>query len=393
MRIAVTGIGIISALGRGLEDNLISLRSQQMGIGKAKHLNSALTQSHVFGEIATSNKDFMEEFGCGELSRTSLLGICAIKEALAGKNYSDTIRKGLLSGTTVGGMDLSEQFYKEYKKSGDDKNIGYLLTHDCGDTSDKIAAHFGDFSYVNTISTACSSSANTIMAAAKLIKSGQLDMVVAGGADPLSAFTANGFNSLMILDNEWCKPFSENRRGLNLGEAAAYLVLESEDSAKKGGREILAFVSGYANANDAYHQTASSPEGRGATMAMEQALKVAGLVPSDISYINAHGTGTQNNDQSESIAIQNVFGDEKPPISSTKAYTGHTLAAAGAVEAVFSILSLRNQEVYPNLNFQDAMTDNNWTPVQSLQKAELKHVLSNSFGFGGNNSTLILSKA
>ena len=196
-----------------------------------------------------------------------------------------------------------------------------------------------------------------------------------------------------ILDTEWCKPFSANRAGLNLGEAAAYLVIESEDEAQAREAEIHGYVSGWANTNDAYHQTASSPDGNGAFLAMSQALDKADLKPSDIGYINAHGTGTQNNDQSESIAIHRVFGGGKPPISSTKAFTGHTLAAAGAIEAVYSLLALKEQKFLPNLNYQDPIEENDWRPQLEVESGKINHVLSNSFGFGGNNSTVIFSKA
>src|SRR5690606_8400871 len=192
--------------------------------------------------------------------------------------------------------------------------------------------------FCTTISTACSSSANSIMMAAQMIEDGLLRCAVAGGTDALSRFTLNGFNTLMIVDKELCQPFDKHRRGLNLGEGAAYLLIMSEALADELQLQKIAFVSGYANANDAYHQTASSPEGAGNQLAMRNALVRAGLQPEDISYINAHGTGTPNNDSAECAAIQNVFETACPPFSSTKSYTGHTLAASGAVEAVFSTL-------------------------------------------------------
>lgn len=396
MKIAITGMGIVSAIGQNEEANKQSLIAEKTGIGKASLLQSRLTDTHLFGEVKISNEQLKQELNIDFdtlISRTSLLGIKAVKEALSQVSENKNLRTGLISGTSVGGMDRTEGFYREKLKEGKLDRITDLLTHDCGDTTDKIAEYFGGFTYVNTISTACSSSANTIMMGANLIKTGKLDRVIVGGIDPLSAFTANGFNSLMILDTEWCKPFSANRKGLNLGEGAAFLILESDELIKSSGDTVIGYVSGYANANDAYHQTASSPDGRGATMAMTNALKMAGVNPSEISYINAHGTGTNNNDESESTAINNIFGADKPPISSTKAYTGHTLGAAGAIEAVFSVLALQNDWVFPNLNFQEQIAENDWEPPLKLEKRELKHVLSNSFGFGGNNSSLILSKA
>lgn len=395
MRIAITGMGIVSAIGNNVSENKESLLAQRTGIGKSKQLESRLAETHLFGEIKMNNAQLKEDLGLDSattISRTSLLGIKAIKEALENLSKDDDLRVGLISGTTVGGMDLSEGFYREYINDGNKNRIGDLITHDCGDTTQKMANYFGIHDFISTLSTACSSSANAIMMGANLLKTGKLDRVIVGGVDPLSYFTTNGFNSLMILDTEWCKPFSANRKGLNLGEGAAYLVLENEEAAKQKVQPILGFVSGYNNANDAYHQTASSPDGRGATMAMQGALDMAGLKPEDIHYINAHGTGTNNNDESESTAIHNIFGATKPPISSTKSYTGHTLGAAGSIEAVFSILAFQAQVAFPNLNHQEAIETNDWQPVKDLLPLKIDHILSNSFGFGGNNSSLIFSK-
>jgi 3-oxoacyl-[acyl-carrier-protein] synthase-1 len=228
------------------------------------------------------------------------------------------------------------------------------------------------------------------MFGARLIRHGLLDRALAGGNDAMSKFTLNGFNTLMILDKHPCKPFDKNRMGLNLGEGAAFLVLESEKAL--GNRSPICELIGFANANDAYHQTASSPEGYGPFLSMSKALETAGLKPGSIDYINAHGTGTDNNDLTEGIAIERIFGDNIPPVSSTKPFTGHTLGAAGAVEAVISILSLQHQNIYPNLNYKDKIEELKFEPVRELRTGiKLENVLSNSFGFGGNDSTLIFS--
>ncbi len=395
MEIAVTGIGAISAIGNDVQGNLRSLLAKQTGIGKANFLSTKLTETHLFGEVKLSNEELRDGLNWkgDAVSRTTLLSAWAMKEAIAEAGIVIDHEVGLVSSTSVGGMDRSEGFFKPYYTELDLANVFMLGTHDCGTCATQAAAHFGITGYATTISTACSSAANAIAFGARLLRQGKLKRVIVGGTDALCRFTANGFNSLMILDNEWCKPFSANRAGLNLGEAAAYLVLESREDAEARGAEIHGVVTGWANTNDAYHQTASSPDGNGAFLAMTQALKKAGLDPSDISYINAHGTGTQNNDQSESIAINRVFGSAKPPISSTKAYTGHTLAAAGAIEAVYSVLALKENKLFPNLNYQQPMEENDWKPQLEVENAEIKHVLSNSFGFGGNNSTVIFSKA
>ena len=215
---------------------------------------------------------------------------------------------------------------------------------------------------------------------------------LAGGADALCRFTLNGFNSLMILDKDLSNPMDNRRRGLNLGEAAAFLILESETNAIERGATILGYVSGYGNTNDSHHQTASSEVGIGAQLAMCAALKDAGLQPKDISYINAHGTGTINNDLSEGNAVQEVF-EKVPPIASTKSYTGHTLAASGSVEAIFSVLSLQYNEVYPSLRFGEAIEGHRFASFSECYSTEVQHVLANALGFGGNCSSLIFSKA
>jgi 3-oxoacyl-(acyl-carrier-protein) synthase len=223
-----------------------------------------------------------------------------------------------------------------------------------------------------------------------MIRCGEADIVVVGGSECITKFHLNGFNSLMILDTKPCRPFDATRNGLNLGEGAAYLVLESEESAKRRGAKAQALLSGYGNACDAFHQTASSPEGEGAYLAMKKALEMAEIQPSDIDYINAHGTGTPNNDTSESQAMIRLFDGKVPPVSSTKPFTGHTTSASGSIEAVFCILALQHGFLPVNLNWSQPM-ENGIVPVSQPTRKALKHVLCNAFGFGGNDSSLLLS--
>jgi 3-oxoacyl-[acyl-carrier-protein] synthase II len=385
---------MISAIGNNVPGALQSLSSSKTGIGKINHLNTRYKDEFVAGEVKLSNQQLMDLIGdhSDKLNRTSLLGIIAVREALAhsGIDLNDSLRTGLISSTTVAGMGKTEQFYKGMVEHH--THLEVLDTHDCGESSEEIADHLGIKDFVTTISTACSSAANAIMLGCRMIKQGMLDRAVVGGVDPLSKFTFNGFNTLMILDKEWCKPFDENRKGLNLGEAGAFIVIESEAALKKRNGKALARILGYANANDAYHQTASSPEGLGATMAIRQALQMANLEPGQIDYVNMHGTGTPNNDQSESRASVNIFGDKIPKFSSTKAFTGHTLAAAAGVEAVISVLSIQNNKIFPNLNFSTPISEFNLVPVTEVTDHKMTNVLSNSFGFGGNCSSLIFSK-
>lgn len=389
-------MGIISAIGNNVAENYSSLLEGRTGISHISKIDTVHKGSIMVGEIEFTNGELEAKLGLSadnNYSRTALLGAIAAKEAIANAKITNikAYRTGLISSTSVGGMDMTEKFYYDYLESEDNRR--YIEGHHAGDSTEKIAEQLGiDQSLVTTISTACSSAANAIMFGARLIKTGKLDRVIVGGADCLSKFTINGFKTLMILSDCYNTPFDENRKGLNLGEAAAYLVLESDSLVKKEKKKVLGYVVGYGNANDAYHQTASSENGDGATLAMEKALAVAGLEPKDIDYINAHGTATGNNDLSEGRAIIRVFGEDVPEFSSTKAYTGHTLAAAGAIEAVYAILALQNNIIYPNLNFKTPMKEFSLIPQTTLKDKELNTVLSNSLGFGGNCSTLIFSK-
>ncbi|MDB4285712.1 beta-ketoacyl-[acyl-carrier-protein] synthase family protein [bacterium] len=397
-RVYVTGIGMISAIGENIIESLTSLHAGKTGIGEIRFLPTRHKGSLPVGEVGYSYEALCQMAAVPleeNFPRTALLGILAAREALEHANIYDPEGDslGLISGTTVGGMDKSEELYSDYLGENKRHDLSNVITHDCGDTTEKIADTLGIREYVSTISTACSSGANAIMMGARLIKSGILDRVLVGGTDALTRFTLNGFKSLLILSDEWCKPFDAERKGLNLGEGAGYLVLESEAAVKKSGKPILCELTGYANTADAYHQTASSPDGRGARMAMEKALAKSGLATGDIDYINAHGTATPNNDLSEGAAIRAVFGENLPPVSSTKSFTGHTLGAAGGIEAVISVLAIQYGLIFPNLNYESSMEELDFEPQQKLVTgAKVRSVLSNSFGFGGNCTSLIFSR-
>lgn len=395
--VAITGMGIISAIGNSVEENFHALTNGEKAITNIENIPTVHRHVIKVGEIKKSNQQLAEELGLtadNNYTRTALLGAIAAKQAVEDAGISDinSCKTGLISATSVGGMDTTEKYYYDYFKNHE--LVKYISAHDGGDVAQKIAEQIGLKGFVTTISTACSSAANAIMLGARLIKSGKLDRVIVGGTDGLAKFTINGFKTLMILSDTYNTPFDNNRKGLNLGEAAAFLVLESDEMVAQENKKVLAYVSGYGNANDAFHQTASSENGEGAFLAMGKAFKVAGLKPSDIDYINMHGTATPNNDLSEGRAVIRVFGEENiPDFSSTKAFTGHTLAAAAAIEAVYSVLALQNNLVYPNLNFETPMEEFNLIPQTTLKHKEINHVLSNSFGFGGNCSTVIFSKS
>ncbi len=397
-RVFITGIGIISALGNGIQANLQALKNESSGIDHSIRIKDAVSASYLFGEVSESNRELAAQSFCGRAhnnSRTALLGLTAAYEALRSASLDNhkVDNFGLVNGTSVGGMDVTELNYHDftYGKPVDFQEA--FSAHDCGFSAEYIADSLGIRKHVSTVSTACSSSANSIYYAAELIKNGQIDGAIAGGSDALSYFTFHGFNSLLILDPEKCKPFDGLRKGLNLGEGAAFLVLESEKNAERRKVNPIAELAGYGNASDAFHQTASSPDGIGATLAMEKSLKMANFPLSEISYINAHGTGTENNDQSECTAIKNIFGDSIPEYSSTKSYTGHTLGAAGAIEAVYSILAIQEGIMIANQKILREMDVLSKPPIQSYREnEEVRNVLSNSFGFGGNCTSLIFSR-
>jgi 3-oxoacyl-[acyl-carrier-protein] synthase-1 len=386
----ITGIGVISAIGNNAEENLQALRKKKAGVSKITLFET--THNVPVAEVKLSNEELKNILGLPKektFSRTALLGMMAVKEALNDAEISTkgNLRIGLISSTSAGGMDLSEHFYKEEKQKAGSGRLREVLSHDCGDSTEKIAEYTGINGFISTISTACSSAANAVMLGDRLLKHGIVDVAVVGGIDPLCKFTLNGFSSLMILDKEHCRPFDETRAGLNLGEGAGFIVLQREETLTK---KPYCRLAGYANANDAYHQTATSPEGDGPFLAMSRALEKAGIKPEEIDYINVHGTGTGNNDQSEGCAMRRLFGENVPKFSSTKVYTGHTLGAAGGIEAVYSVLSIANNVIFPTFNFKTPISGLDLTPeTECLENAGVKTVLSNSFGFGGNVSSLV----
>ncbi|WP_273412330.1 beta-ketoacyl-[acyl-carrier-protein] synthase family protein [Prevotella aurantiaca] len=400
MNIAITGEGIVSAIGLNKQEVLQSLLKKQSGIGKMKHLQSIHHELAV-GEVDLSNEKMKEILGIPAsqmMSRTALMGIIAIQQALddaniiiddilAQKKRGEYLRIALISGTTVGGMDITELCFDNLNEESD---LEFLHHHDCGSSTNFMAQHFGIFTEVTTLSTACSSAANAIMFGARLLKHGYADIVVAGGTEALSRFHLNGFNSLMILDHQQCRPFDNTRAGLNLGEGAAFVVLESDEIALKRGVKPHVYLTGYGNACDAFHQTASSENGEGAYLAMKAALDMAQVNPDEIQYVNAHGTGTPNNDQSESVSLQRLFGKNMPLVSSTKSFTGHTTSASGSIEAVICILAMQNHFVPANIGWKNQM-ETGITPTLGVENIALKHVLCNSFGFGGNDSSLLFS--
>jgi 3-oxoacyl-(acyl-carrier-protein) synthase len=381
----------MAATGCGVDEVWNSIRAGTSGL---KPLT--LFQSPRYGQIPAGEiqQDLLALGALSRGSRSDRLGWLAAREAIAAAkiNFSSCAdRAGIVLGCSVGGSFDSERFLTTLIKQGK-MRARPTRFHECASVVELIAEEFGLFGPGMAITTACSSGALAIATAAEMILAGEADVMLAGGADSLSRMTWGGFHSLLLVDSAGCRPFDAKRAGTSLGEGAAILVLESEEFARRRGAKILARLTGWGASCDAHHTTAPHPEGEGAVAAMQSALNRAGLKSSDINYINAHGTGTRDNDLVESKALKAVFGERVPPFSSTKHFFGHALAASGAIEAVVCVEALRHQEIPPNSGFLESDPAIGLEPVTKFQHAPLTHVMSNSFGFGGSNAVLIFSK-
>jgi 3-oxoacyl-(acyl-carrier-protein) synthase len=390
----ITGMGIISAIGTSVQENRDSLKNERGGITQLELYPTAYAGKLPFGEIKISSATLNEKLFANPdpaINRTGLLVLHAAEEAVRDsglkKEQLASTETALVGATTIGGMSLTDEIFHDAREIT--TGTPYTSSYDYASVTLVVQKRFGILGEISTINTACSSSANAISFGARLIKHGFAKRALVGGADCIAKFTINGFNALNILSKERCAPFDRDRSGLNLGEGAAFLVLEREEDVK--GKKVYAELSGFANRNDAFHPSSISAAGEGPYLSMKEALERAGLHVPDIGYINAHGTGTENNDETESRAMQRLFGTP-PPFASTKSFTGHTLGASGAIEAVYSILSLIHQELYPSLQFREPIPATLFEPVKHYRQQNIRHVMSNSFGFGGNCTTLIFSK-
>lgn len=400
MNIAITGLGIICAIGNNCQQVLDSLVNKKTGVGMMKYLQSCHKELPV-GEVELSDDELKTLLGLpveSLYSRTTLLGAVAVRQAMADAGLSADMLVGkkivLISGTTVGGMDVTERLLHDMRDALQHSSpvthhptpIDYIKRHDCGSTTNEIAQICGLDCEVCTISTACSSAINSIIVGCEMLRSGEADIVIAGGSEALSKFHLNGFNTLHILDTEVCRPFDATRVGLNLGEGAGFVVLQKDEANAK------AYIGGYGNKCDAFHQTASSDDGEGAYLAMREALESSGIDKSQIDYINAHGTGTPNNDPSESVALKRIFGNDIPLVSSTKGFTGHTTSASGSIETVICVLAMQNNFVPVSYGFSHVDEACIHPFVGDDKQHRMDFVICNSFGFGGNDSSLLLMR-
>ncbi len=387
-------MGAISAIGNNVAENRTALQQGKCGISALEMFSSKFSGTIPVGEIKISTAALKEKLKAKApgVTRTTLLALHAMNEAITHSGLSAAqvaaFDTALIGASTVGGMCLTDEMYRDSQKGT--PHSPYLSSYDVSATGFYLQQYFCMKGSVNTINTACSSSANAIMYGARLIRSGRVNRAIVGGFDSLAKFTINGFNALHILSADTCAPFDNERKGLNLAEGAAFIILEKEEDTV--GKKIYAALGGYANANDAYHASSLSDDGTGPFKAMQDALVCAKLEPSEIDFVNAHGTATVNNDLVETLTMRRLF-TNVPAFASTKSNTGHTLGAAGAIEALYCILNLSEQELYPALNFKTPIAHVGLTPVLQYKKTALTNIMSNSFGFGGNCSSLIFSKA
>ena len=395
-RTLITGMGVVSAIGNNVAENHQSLKGGKTGIKKPQFLDSKYAGIFSFGEVNLSNVQLFKELKLADskgITRTELLALKAYREAISQSGLTQheisSVDTAFISGTTVGGMAETQHLHEDANTNAEPSE--FVNSYRSGAHTQRIAKIHGMKGYTDTINTACSSAANAIMLGTRMIRNGRVKRAIVGGVDSLAKYTVNGFNSLQIFSDELMKPFDQNRKGLNLGEGAGYLVLESEELVND--KLVLGEVLGYGNANDAHHPSAMSPSAVGVRGAITRALKSAGIDASEIDHVNAHGTGTPNNDQTELFGLTKIF-ETVPPFISTKSYGGHTLAASGGIEAVYSLLSILTSEIYPSLNYSNPMEGFTEVPnTVLLADQSINHVLSNSFGFGGNCTSLILSKA
>jgi 3-oxoacyl-[acyl-carrier-protein] synthase II len=407
-RVVITGLGCISPIGNDpitLWENLIAGKS---GVGRISHYDPSGYRTQIAAEV--KGFDGAALFGSREarrMDRFAQFGVAAADQAVrnAGLEITDGNRDriGVIIGTGIGGLGTLFDQTQVFLERGPSRVSPFLVPMMIPDTAASMTAiHLGLRGPNMAVVTACATGTNAVGEAAEMIRRGQADAVLAGGSEasvvPIAMAALSVMNALSARNDDperASRPFDRDRDGFVLGEGAAVVVLESLDGARARGARILAEVTGYGSTNDAYHISAPAENGAGAAMSMRQALANAGLDIQSIDYINAHGTSTELNDKSETAAIKTIFGETayQIPVSSTKSMTGHLLGASGALEALVCVKVLQDQEIPPTINYEtpDPDCDLDYVP-NTARSAKIKHVMSNSFGFGGHNATIILSR-
>jgi len=396
-RVAITGLGIFCGSGNDVAEFSNALLNGRSSIGELDLFDVSKFPAHIGSQVKRYDPlDHFDRHAARKLSRGDQFGMIAAREALNDSGVSghySPYDMGVSIGAGAAGMFQSEQWLRAHL-SGEVASPLLLRGLLPDKTSSEISMAFNLAGYQGTVTTACSSSATAIGWAADLITSGQQQAVLAGGTDTLSLLTFAGFNALRVVDPEPCSPFSLGRKGISLGEGAAFVVLENEAAAHQRGAHIYGTILGYALAGEAFHMTAPDPSGLTAARVMREAISAAGITPDEIGWVNAHGTGTPLNDVVESTAVKLVFGERsgQVPLVSTKALTGHCLGSAGAIEAVATLIALNRHIIPQTLNFRgnDPECTLDYCHAGS-RPCDRKVAISNSFAFGGNITTLVLS--
>ena len=399
-RVVVTGLGTINAVAGNTPDFAAGLRGGVCGIGPVTVFDTSAHRTRTGGEVRNFKpRDIIPaEYSLKRMCRADCLAFAATLEALRDANLYPLPEKakesmGVVIGGGAGGLLEGESFYRKYLETeGRYGRFSTLASVYCASTADRIASHLEIFGPKTTFMTACSSGATALGYARDVIRAGISPVMLTGGTEPLCGITYAAFNALQAVDPEYCRPFDRNRRGLTLGEAAGIMVLESLQHAYDRGARIYGEILGYGVTCDSHHMTAPDTAASGAVRSMTAAMADAGVAPEMIDYINAHGTATPANDLMETKAIKEVFGKRayRVPISSTKSMTGHTLGASGALEGVVSILAIHHGFIPPTIHLSDPdpACDLDYVP-EGARLGQPAVVLSNSFAFGGNNTTLI----
>ncbi|MGH9440678.1 MAG: beta-ketoacyl-[acyl-carrier-protein] synthase family protein [Thermoanaerobaculia bacterium] len=397
-RVVVTGLGAVTSVGADLESTWKALIEGRCGIGPLTLFDPSSYRTQTAAEVKRIDDAFLDPAVRRRMSRADRIGIIAAREAIENSGIDlaaeDPSRIGVILGGGVSGLLDSEANYGELLK-GNKPRPSRFLNHQPDAITDRLAQFFGLRGIKSTITTACSSSAVSMGYASDAIRMGLADVVLTGGSDVLARLTYAGFNSLRSVDPEPCRPFDRNRKGLSIGEAAGILVFEEAGRARRRGAPILAEFRGYGVTSDAYHMTAPEPSGQAGARTIAAALRSARLDPSQVDYINAHGTATPANDSAESAAIRIAFGPRAGtvPVSSTKSMLGHTLCAAGGIEGVISVLAIRDGIAPPTIHLDEPDPECDLDYVSSgSRRLEIRAVLSNSFAFGGNSAVVAFSR-
>jgi 3-oxoacyl-[acyl-carrier-protein] synthase II len=391
-RVVVTGMGVVSAAGWTLDETWEAIAAGRSGLRALSLFESQRCGKLPVGEVTG---DPAARSGLRSGSRSDHLAVWAARQAyidagLGAASFAAD-RGAVVLGALTGGMMFTEEFLTRLHR-GQGADAQHLDDRACCNSADRIAEIFGLGGFRTTVSNACASGGAALGLGCDLIEAGEADIVLAGGVDSLNRVVLNGFNSLMLVSPDGCRPFDAERKGMSVGEGAGVLVLESEEHALARGARVRAWLAGRGNTCDAHHVSAPQPEGRGLHEAMRLALAGAGLPPAAVDYINAHGTGTADNDPVEARAICALFGATPPAVSSTKRFFGHTLAAAGAIEAIVTVLALERQAIPPNLGLRTVDPKIPLAPVVEYRPAQLAVAMSTSLGFGGNNSAVLFRR-